>query len=144
MEENKIIIYNTDDGKNSVNLYAKDGTVWLNQQLMAELFDTSKQNISLHIINVFEDNELDANSVVKDYLTTAADGKQYSVTFYSLDMILAVGFRFYFLPQRTQSIRKARSVLCAFIFAPFAVNFLLKTVKLEYYGNKLLTFNKTV
>ncbi|MDR2928163.1 MAG: virulence RhuM family protein [Cytophagaceae bacterium] len=93
MEDNKIIIYNTDDGKSSVKLFAKDGTVWLNQQLMAELFDTSKQNISLHIINILKDKELNENSVVKDYLTTAADGKQYNVTFYSLDMIIAVAFR---------------------------------------------------
>jgi hypothetical protein len=93
MDENKIIIYNTDDGKNSVKLFAKDGTVWLNQQLLAELFDTSKQNVSLHIINILEDKELKLDSVVKDYLTTAADGKQYNVTFYSLDMIIAVAFR---------------------------------------------------
>jgi hypothetical protein len=93
MDDNKIIIYNTDDGRSSVKLFAKDGTVWLSQQLMAELFDTSKQNISLHIINILEDNELNAISVVKDYLTTAADGKQYNVTFYSLDMIIAVAFR---------------------------------------------------
>jgi len=91
--ENKIIIYNTDDGKNSVKLFAQDGTVWLNQQLMAELFDTSVQNISLHVINILDDNELDANSVVKDSLITATDGKNYNVSFYSLDMILAVGFR---------------------------------------------------
>ena len=93
MEDNKIIIYNTDDGKVSVNLMAKDGTVWLNQQLMAELFDTSVPNISMHISNIFKDNELSLDSVIKDYLTTAADGKNYTVTFYSLDMILAVGFR---------------------------------------------------
>jgi hypothetical protein len=93
MKENNIIIYNTDDGKTAVSLLAKDGNVWLNQQLLAELFDTSKQNISLHIINVLEDKELDSSSVVKDYLTTAADGKQYNITFYSLDMILAIGFR---------------------------------------------------
>ncbi|MCL2417254.1 MAG: virulence RhuM family protein [Bacteroidales bacterium] len=92
-EENKIIIYNTEDGKNSVKLFANDGTVWLNQQLMAELFDTSKQNVSLHIINILEDSELEEKSVVKDYLTTASDGKKYNITFYSLDMILAVGFR---------------------------------------------------
>ncbi|MDR1633014.1 MAG: virulence RhuM family protein [Dysgonamonadaceae bacterium] len=72
---------------------AKDGNVWLNQNMLAELFDTSKQNISLHIINILEDKELNADSVVKDYLTTASDGKQYNVTFYSLDMILAIGFR---------------------------------------------------
>jgi hypothetical protein len=93
MDENKIIIYNTHDGKNSVKLYAKDGTAWLNQQRMAELFDTSVPNVSMHISNILENNELGEKSVVKDYLTTAADGKQYSVTFYSLDMIIAVAFR---------------------------------------------------
>jgi hypothetical protein len=93
MKKNDIIIYNTDDGKTAVALMAKDGNVWLNQQMLAELFDTSIPNISMHISNIFKENELDANSVVKDYLTTAADGKQYNVTFYGLDMILAIGFR---------------------------------------------------
>jgi len=79
----EIIIYNSDDGKTKVALITRDGNVWLNQNQLAELFDTSKQNISLHIINILEENELDANSVVKDYLTTAADGKNYNVTFYS-------------------------------------------------------------
>lgn len=91
--EHNIIIYKTQDGIVSIALYAKDGSVWMNQNQLAELFDTSKQNISLHIINILEDNELDKNSVVNDYLTTAADGKKYNVTFYSLDMILAIGFR---------------------------------------------------
>ena len=92
-DTNKIIIYNTEDGKVSVSLTAKDGTVWLNQKLMAELFDTSVPNINIHISNILKDNELDRNPVIKDYLTTATDGKNYNVTFYSLDMILAVGFR---------------------------------------------------
>ena len=91
--ENKIIIYNTDDGKADVKLYSKDGVIWMNQQQMALLFDTSKQNISLHILNVLQDKELDENSVVKDYLTTAADGKNYNVTYYALPMVIAVGFR---------------------------------------------------
>jgi len=89
----EIIIYNSDDGKTKVVLMTRDGDVWLNQNQLAELFDTSKQNISLHIINILNDKELDANSVIKDYLTTASDGKNYNVTFYSLDLILAVGFR---------------------------------------------------
>jgi hypothetical protein len=88
-----IIIYNTADGKASVSLYAKDGQVWMNQTQLAELFDTSKQNIGQHIANILKDNELEVNSVVKDYFTTAADGKEYSVTFYTLEMILAIGFR---------------------------------------------------
>ena len=93
MNDNKIIIYNTEDGKVSVSLMAKDGTVWLNQKLMAELFDTSVPNVNIHISNILEDKELNKGSVIKDYLTTATDGKKYNVTFYSLDMILAVGFR---------------------------------------------------
>jgi len=92
-EERNIIIYNTPDGKASVSLYAKDGSVWMNQNQLAELFDTSKPNISMHISNILKEGELSANSVVKDYLTTASDGKQYNVTFYSLEMILSIGFR---------------------------------------------------
>jgi hypothetical protein len=91
--ENDVIIYNTNDGKTSVALFAKDGDVWMNQSQLAELFDTSKQNISLHISNILENNELFVNSVVKNYLTTAPDGKQYNVIYYSLDMILSIGFR---------------------------------------------------
>ena len=82
-----IIIYNTQDGKISVSLLAKDGMVWMSQMQIAELFATTKQNISLHIQNIFEDEELDKNAVVKEYLTTANDGKNYSVTHYSLEMI---------------------------------------------------------
>jgi hypothetical protein len=91
--EQNLIIYYTEDGKASVALYAKDGDVWMNQNQLAELFDTSKQNISQHINNILDENELQENSVVKNYLTTAADGKNYDVTFYSLSMILAIGFR---------------------------------------------------
>lgn len=80
MEEkrNNIIIYNTDDGKARVTLYAVDGMVWMNQNQMAELFDTSKQNVGQHISNILKENELDKNSVVKNFFTTAADGKQYN------------------------------------------------------------------
>lgn len=71
-----IIIYNTEDGKASVSLMTKDGNVWMNQNQLAELFDTSKQNVGQHIINIVEDRELDDNSVVKNYFTTASDGKK--------------------------------------------------------------------
>lgn len=93
MEQKNIIIYNTDDGKAKVVLYAKDGNVWMSQSQIAELFYTSVPNISMHISNILEDSELSENSVIKNYLTTAADGKNYNVTFYSLEMILAIGFR---------------------------------------------------
>ena len=92
-EKNDIIIYRTADGKSSVALYAKDGKIWLNQQQIAELFATSKQNVSLHILNILKESELDEKTVVKNYLTTASDGKQYSIVFYSLEMILSVGYR---------------------------------------------------
>jgi hypothetical protein len=92
-DENNIIIYTTQDGKSSVALFARDGNVWMNQKQLSELFDTSVPNISMHIKSVLEDKELQENSVVKDYLTTAADGKEYKVTFYALNMILAIGYR---------------------------------------------------
>ena len=92
-DQQNIIIYRTADGRASVALYAKDGKIWLNQQQMAELFATSKQLISHHIVNILKEKELDKISVVKQYLTTAADGKNYNVIFYSLEMIIAVGYR---------------------------------------------------
>jgi len=92
-EQNKMIIYETVDGKAKVTLWERDGQVWMNQKQLAELFDTSVPNVNIHISNILSDKELNANSVIKDYLITATDGKNYNVTFYSLDMILAIGFR---------------------------------------------------
>ena len=92
-EENNIIIYNTIDGKASVSLYAKNGMIWMNQNQLAELFDTSKQNIGQHIVNILNDKELEQMAVVKNFFTTASDSKEYNVLFYSLEMILAIGFR---------------------------------------------------
>ena len=74
----QIIIYNTADGKASVSLYAKDGMVWMNQNQLAELFATSKQNIGQHIASILNDKELEDNSVVKNYFTTGSDGKEYN------------------------------------------------------------------
>ena len=73
----ELIIYQTEDGLAEINLLAIEGSVWLTQNELAELFDTTKQNISLHIKNIFEDKELSESSVVKESLTTASDGKQY-------------------------------------------------------------------
>ena len=91
-EESKIILYTTDDGKAQVSLMSRDGRIWLNQKQMAELFAVSKPNISMLISKILAEKELD-ESVVKCYLTTAADGKTYKVIYYALEMILAVGFR---------------------------------------------------
>lgn len=90
---NQIIIYNTEDGKTKVSLYAQDGTVWLNQNQLAELFATSVSNINKHIANILKEGELSENSVIEYFSITAADGKNYNVAFYRLEMILAIGFR---------------------------------------------------
>lgn len=91
--ESNIIIYTTQDGKASVALYTRDGKVWLNQKQIAELFGTSVPSISMHIAKILKEGELNEKSVIKNYLTTASDGKQYDVVFYSLEMILAIGYR---------------------------------------------------
>ena len=84
--ENNIILYTSADGKSNIKLYERDGSVWLNQSQLAELFATSKQNVSLHIQNILKEKELREDSVVKYYLTTAADGKNYQQAFY-LDVL---------------------------------------------------------
>ncbi len=87
------ILYRTEDGDAEINLRAQDGTVWLTQLEIAELFATTKQNVSLHANNILKEGELSGNAVVKDSLTTAADGKHYKTKFFSLPMILAIGYR---------------------------------------------------
>jgi|GEM_PF-1250873 len=89
--EQNLLIYHTADGRAAVSLYARDGNFWMSQSQLAELFATSVPNISTHISKILKDKELDKDSVVKNYLTTAADGKQYKIIFYALDMILAIG-----------------------------------------------------
>ena len=92
-EQNDMIIYRSKDGKINVALMTRDGKVWLNQMQIAKLFGTSKQTISHHVSGILKDRELDEKSVVKCYLTTASDGKAYKVIYYSLEMILAIGYR---------------------------------------------------
>lgn len=92
-ELSEFILYTDPSGKVKVEIFVMNDTVWLTQQRIAELFDTSKQNISYHLSNIFKDNELDENSVVKEFLTTAADGKNYKTKFYNLDAIISVGYR---------------------------------------------------
>lgn len=93
MAENDIIIYKSKDGKTEIGLTELGDKIWLTQPDIAKLFGTSVANISMHIKNILDDKELNKNSVVKNYLTTASDGKNYNVTIFSLEMILAVGFR---------------------------------------------------
>ncbi|MCX2683442.1 virulence RhuM family protein [Campylobacter sp. MIT 21-1685] len=88
-----LLLYTTQDKKIKVELYELGESIFLAQDSMAKLFDTSRENITMHIRNILKDGELQENSVCKEYLHTANDGKQYKVKFYSLEMILAVGFR---------------------------------------------------
>ena len=90
---NEFIIYTTDDGQVDIEVRLEDENVWLTQNSMAELFNTTKQNISLHINNIFAEKELNEKSVVKENLTTAKDGKKYKTKFYNLDLIISVGYR---------------------------------------------------
>lgn len=92
-EQNDMIIYRSKDGKVNVALMTRDGKVWLNQMQIAKLFGTSKQSISLHITNILKEKELSADSTVKYYLTVASNGKNYKMIYYSLEMILAIGYR---------------------------------------------------
>ena len=93
LENSNFIMYTTDDGQVEIEVRLEDENVWLTQKAMAELFDTTKQNISLHINNIFEENELNSDSVVKFSLTTAQDGKNYKTKYYNLDLIISVGYR---------------------------------------------------
>ncbi len=89
----EVLIYQSPDGKTRIDVTLSDDTVWLSQAQMAELFQTTKQNISLHLRNIFEEKELHENSVVKEYLTTAQDGKRYRTKFFNLDVIISIGYR---------------------------------------------------
>lgn len=116
-----LILYTTDDGKSQIQLRADEHTVWLTQSEVADLFATTKQNVSLHLQNLFEDSELDENSVVKDSLTTAADGKAYSTKLYNLDAILAVGYRVR-SPRGVQFRRWASTVLKEYLLKGFVMD----------------------
>lgn len=117
----ELILYRTEDGRTEVHLRALDGTVWLTQAEMAELFDSTKQNISLHIRKIFAEQELQEESVVKYYLTTGSDGKRYKTMNYRLDLILAVGFRVR-SPRGAQFRRWAGASLSEYLVKGFLLN----------------------
>jgi len=92
-KNSEIIIYKTNDGKTKIDVKIEGETVWLTQKDLTELFGTTKQNISLHIKNIFDEQELSEDLVVKKFLTTAVDGKKYEIKYYNLDLIISVGYR---------------------------------------------------
>ena len=117
----EMLIYQTEDGLTKIDVNMYDETVWLSQAEMTKLFQTTKQNISLHINNIFRDGELEKASVVKEYLTTGADGKNYKTKFYNLDVIISVGYRV--KSQRGVQFRIwATSILKEYIKKGFAID----------------------
>lgn len=140
MNENvgEIILYTTEDGKSEISLKAIDDTVWLKQDDIAILFDTTKQNIGQHIKKIFEDGEQSEVSVVKKYFTTAADGKEYLTIHYNLDMILSIGYRV--RSQRGVEFRKwANTILKEYLIKGFAMddNRLKQSEKWDYFDEWL-------
>ena len=121
MSEGELVLYTTEDGAAEIQLRAIEGTVWLTQAEIAALFDTTKQNVSLHVRNILAEGELASESVVKDVLTTAADGKAYRTKIYNLDTILAVGYRVR-SPRGVQFRRWATTTLKDYLVKGFAMN----------------------
>jgi hypothetical protein len=119
--QGSLILYRTDDGTDELQLRLVDGTVWLTQAEIATLFDTTKQNVSLHLKTIFADDELSEGAVVKDSLTTAADGKNYKTSLYNLKAILAVGYRVR-SPRGSQFRRWASEVLSDYLIKGFVMN----------------------
>ena len=124
--QGEIILYQPD---NEVKLEVRleEETVWLTQAQMAELFQTSKQNVSLHTNNIFKEKELSPNSVVKESLTTAADGKKYRVKYYNLDVIISVGYRVKSI-RGTQFRQWANKVLKDYLLRGHAINYRLEQI----------------
>lgn len=120
-KELQMILYSTPDADVTVSAIIENDTLWLNQNSMAELFDTSKQSISYHLSNIFSEHELDKDSVVKEFLTTATDGKTYKVMHYNLDAIISVGYRIN--SKKATSFRQwATSVLNEYIRKGFVLD----------------------
>ncbi len=137
MNKDKMIMYQTEDGLTKISVTLEDDTVWLTQAQMAELFETTKQNVSLHINNIFNECELDGSQVVKEFLTTAKDGKSYHVNYYNLDVIISVGYRVKSL-RGTQFRIWANRVLKEYLIKGFSLNDdLLKDGRSRYFRELL-------
>lgn len=120
-EQGELIVYQSEDGQTTVDVQLQDETVWLSQSQMVELFQKTKQNISLHIRNLFREEELQEEAVVKESLTTGSDGKRYRVKFYNLDVIISVGYRVK-SPRGTQFRIWATSVLKDHLVKGYTLN----------------------
>ena len=121
MDKGQFLLYQTPDGDSQIEVKLQNDTVWLSLDQMAELFQRNKSTISRHIKNVLEDGELEADSVIANFATTATDGKKYSVAYYNLDMIISVGYRVHSY-RGVQFRIWATKVLKEYIVKGFAMN----------------------
>ena len=146
MKESNILLYETEDGKINVDVILKDETIWLTQKSMAKLFDVQRPAITKHLNNIFEDKELDKNSVCSKMEHTAKDGKNYQTEFYNLDAIIAVGYRVN-SKKATQFRIWATKILKDYIIKGFALNderFIKGNKYDSKYFNELLERIKTI
>ena len=124
MDENKIVIYQTEDGQTQIDVRLENETVWLTQAQMVELFQTTKQNVSLHVGNVFKEGELEQEATVKEYLTVQNEGNRKvtrKVKYYNLDVIISVGYRV--KSKRGTAFRIwARKIIKDYLVKGYAVN----------------------
>ncbi len=120
-EKNEIIVYQPEGGEFHIEVRVENETVWLTQAQMAELFNSTRNNVTLHIKNIFQENELDAKSVCKESLLTANDGKKYRTKIYNLDVIISVGYRVKSI-QGTRFRQWANQVLKEHMLKGFSVN----------------------
>ena len=136
-QKGEIVIYTTEDGSVSLNTKLENETIWLTQDMMTKLFETTKQNISLHINNIYKDEELDKASTVKDFLTVRKEGNRTvsrNIEYYNLDMIIAVGYRVN--SKRATQFRKwATSTLKEYITKGYAINEKMLKSKQEQSNN---------
>jgi hypothetical protein len=144
-QDDSVVVYQSKDGIVRLDVQLSDETVWLTQQQMMLLFETTKQNVSLHINNIFREGELDKISVVKDCLTTAADGKNYHVLYYNLDVIISVGYRVK-SKRGTQFRQWANKVLKDYLLKGYSINQRLAQIenKIDVQGQKLAEHDQKI
>ena len=144
-EKNEIIVYQPEGGEFHIEVRVDQDTVWLTQAQMAELFNSTRNNVTLHIKNIFQERELDANSVCKESLLTANDGKKYKTKIYNLDVIISVGYRVKSI-QGTRFRQWALRVLKEHMLKGFSVNQRLVSHenKLENHDSRIIYLEKQV
>ncbi len=146
MNKGEIIIYETKDGETSIDVRMEEETVWLTQAQMVDLFQTTKQNVSLHINNVYKENELEKNSTVKEYLTVQNEGRRLirrNVKYYNLDVIISVGYRV--KSQRGTQFRIwANSVLKRYLTQGFAIKENATQIQLQNLSSMLEILSKSI